>query len=236
MARVVRYDLKTKTAPDVDGYIKVVIDAYSDFSPDVLKQGNNLLTNIWEFSKVYPKVREQKQTWWNHGPETHILGNKITTEYWNWRKKGMTFNRPVRYANGASSRNKYQSVLRLCETELDIKSAKASTKHDNKVYEIMDHVEARRKLIYPSYIEAVKKENAFTELKAKVDKGAKVIIYDVDGPLVTKQNGVKCINGNYVDCTKENIIEMLNSKNHTFGAGFCLAIALLGKEEWLNGK
>lgn len=238
---VAKYDFKNKKIPDTPGFVNVVIDQYHDLSPNVLKIDGKYLTNIWEFSKIYLKVKAQKQTWWNHQAEVHIENNKIEKAYWLWRNKGMVFNYPVRYPNDSQNRNKYQSVIRQCVNELDIKSAKNTVKHtdtvlnsETKTYEIMDHVTARIKLIYPTYFEAIKKEKTFIELKSKVDKGTKLIIYDIDGPFTTKENGVKCINNNRVECTKENITEMLKSKNHTFSAGFCLAIALLGKEEWLS--
>ena len=163
---VARYDLKTKKAADVPDYEKVVLDLHHDLSPSVLKKDGLFLTNIWEFSKVYPKVKEQKQTWWNHVAETHITGSKIEKEYWNWRDKGMKFNHPIRFSNDSQNRNKYQNVIKLCETELDVKSAKNTVSHGHKTYEVMDHVDARVKLVYATYLEAIKKEKAFTELKA----------------------------------------------------------------------
>lgn len=236
--RVVRYDSKTKKVPEIPGYEVVVIGKYHDLSTDTLKDSKgHILTNLMEFSKVYTKVSAQTdQTWWDYPEETHLVNGNLTKEYWNWHDKGLAFNKPVRYPNGHSHRNKYEFIIRQCESEIEIKGVKKKIEHGGKTFEVLNHAEARIKMFYQSYMNAVKEQKVFTELKNKIAKGAKLAICDVDGPLVTKENGVKCINGNYVDCTKENINEMLNSKNHTFGAGFYLAIGLLGGESWLTGK
>ena len=237
--KIIRYDSKTKKAPEVPGYENVVIDKYSDFSTDILKDKNgNFLTNVWEFSKLFPRVAEQgkDQVWWTHPEEVHVKDGVIDSKYWAWRTKGMTFKHPIRYVNGQSNRNKFIHLLRACETEFEAKQAKKLITYKGTNYESLNHIEARTKLFFPMYSEAVKKQKVFTDLKVKTDKGTKIAIYDVDGFLETKKNGVKCINKDTVEITKENVVELLGSDHHTFGAGICLAVLLLGKEEWLNGK
>ena len=235
--KVIRFDSKTNKFPeDIPGYETVLISQFHDLSPDMLKTKDDMIvTNVWEFSKLYTKIFEQtKQTWWNYPAETHYSNNTINKAYWTWRNKGTKFERAIRFPNGSQYRNKYEYVLRMCELEIESKSSTKKVEFQNKTYEFLNHAEARIKLFYPMYIEAAKKQKLYGELKAKIDKGVKLAIYDIDGPLETKQNGVKCINKNQVDVTKESITEMLNCKYHTFSAGFCLAVALLDKESWLT--
>src|SRR5271165_5676105 len=147
MAQIVikRHDAKLRQRLDpIIGHDIIVIDKWSDLSPDCLKdKSGNFVTNVWEFSKLYNKVSEQtKQVWWEYPEETHKSGSTIDKKYWIWKSKGMTFKHPIRYPNGQSSRNKYECVLKLSETETDAKQLKSKVEYDGKTYQIMDHIAA----------------------------------------------------------------------------------------------
>ena len=241
--KVAKLDLKIKGKGESKGsvhnapagYEQVKLERFSALSPDTLKTANGqLVTNVWEFSKIYNKVPAQGQTWWVHPDEVHINNGVVDKKYWAWRQKGMDFKEPVRFPAGQSNKHKFEYILRLTTTESDAKQAKSKLEYAGKFYEIMNHSAARSKVLFPLYAEAVKKLKEYEELKARVDKGAKLIIYDPSADLSTKKNGLKGVVSGIMDVTKENIQELLNNKDHEFSAGFCLSLCLLGQDSWLT--
>jgi hypothetical protein len=91
----------------------VLIHVKEALSPYQIKnEAGQILENVWQFAKLYPRVSAQSipmSRWqpdniiWSHPAEVHWDGN-LTEAYWEWRDKGMNNNYAVRYPNGYSGR------------------------------------------------------------------------------------------------------------------------------------
>jgi hypothetical protein len=108
---------------------------------------------------------------------------------------------------------------------------------DNK----LDYVESRKKIYVKEYCRLVKKHPKFKELKKRLEKGENLLITEVDGPhqesldYYKEKYGVddNFIQDDTIIVSENNINIMLNDPKHPFGHGYCLAMALLEKdEEW----
>lgn len=229
-------------------------------SPYVLKDSKGrLMENLWQFAKIYVQVGEQHQKEWSHDAEVHILGykkgkpiEKITPDYWKWRSKGMNHKHPVRYPNGYAGKAKCISCLWPAKTGIMAASEILNILNDveNEYAEMdqLDYISARKRVYIPLYIALAKQTEEFAELQAMLNRGMNLQIMDVDGPDDTIYDGdvpfpyntmTKGIHGvtsgvGSIEMTEENVKALLNDPTQPFGHGYCLAVALLGKEEWLD--
>ncbi len=105
------------------------------------------------------------------------------------------------------------------------------------------YIEGRKEIYLPVYCTLVKRVSTFDKLRKKLANGENLLIIEVDGPHEESMNyyrenyGVSddFIQKNTMLVTEENIKIMLNDTKHPFGHGYCLAMALLGKDiEWNN--
>lgn len=220
---------------------------YGSLSPYEVKDiKGRRIENIWQFSKVYPVVpyiklnesRYSSKVVWEHPLEKHIISkvNKneiyswseekikqnLTNDFYNWRRKGMENNEPVRYPVGFN--NKGDCICAFSENE------------DESInYKPLDYISARKIIYLPIYIKYVKQKSQFKELKQKLKDGKNLLIIEVDGPHQESLEYYKnlynvkddFIQNNTILATKENLDIMLNDTKHNFGHGYCLALALL---------
>jgi hypothetical protein len=221
-------------------------------SPYVLEDSHGrIMENIWQFAKIYVQVSTRRQKNWKRDPEVHVLHfkrlgrldfSKITTEYWKWRHDGMTHRLPVRYPNGFEDKEKCICCLWPTSNKLE------DIDDEYTEMEQLDYITARKRVYAPIYIELAKQTEEFEELKAMVARGENIQILDVDGPDETiyekkapqpYNKMAKGIHGvtsevGSIAITRENIRAVLNDPTQPFGHGYCLAVALMGKEEWLK--
>jgi hypothetical protein len=127
--RVGKYDFKNKIQPKTSGYTNILIHVKDSLSPYIMKDKNGILhENYWQFSKCYEKTRPQRQTvnrytselGWCHPAEKHYdkVTDQFTPAYWEWRKKGMQFQHPVRYPNGFDGRKDCLFVVTMASPSL----------------------------------------------------------------------------------------------------------------------
>lgn len=194
---------------------------YASLSPYILKNDqDHIMENIWQFSKIYENIPYAKQVYskwndtviWEHPKEQHIKDNKILPAYWNWREKGFNATEAIRYPVGFHHRSKCIGLIPEYNKD-----------------EMIDYIESRKKVYVPLYIELVKKQEQFLELKSKLDSGINLFILEVDGPKFSNKynTNLNITKDNTILITKENINILLNEKKYPFGHGYCLAMALL---------
>lgn len=226
------FECKQLELPDFTTIVVVSTTSseYGSLSPFVLKDDNGrIMDNIWQGSKLYPKVphvtiERYKRVVWTWPEEIHIGSDgKITDAYWKWRNALMNNPYPVRYPVGKSAR-------RACKYSV------LKSKGDDK-YEYLDYIEARKMIYIPVYTEMVRKTDAFIKLQQRHNNGENLLIMDTDGPHRKSINHyMKTYNvsndfirdDNTIDANVENLKILSNDPKHPFGHGFCIAAALGG--------
>ena len=222
---------KDRSKPMVPGYIEIMVmtasSKYGKLGPYVLKNDQGLIMeNVWQFSKVYesvPKVKIAFSQWdsrtiWEYDSEVHVDQNKDTNDaYWTWRSKGMKNTDSVRYPVGYAKRGECLYSLK-----------------DEYSKHRLSYIEARKDVYLPTYINMVKNEKQFIELKKRLERGEKLLIIEVDGPHQESLEYYKKeykVSDSFIEkgtmlATKENLKIMLEDAKHPFGHGYCLAVAL----------
>lgn len=221
----------TRDVPFVEGYTTVVVhtenfNKWSSLSPYVLKKEGQILENIWHAHKVWkevPAVKIPKSRWdpkkiiWERGSETHVDENGVPNETWKkWHNDLCNNEYAVRYPAGFKNK----------------KNTLYSWKDDRK----LSYIEARKEIYAPLYIELVQNEAKFKELMKMVEDGKNILIVEVDGPhqesldyyIETYGVGNDFIVDHTIKVTKKNFSIMLYDEKHSFGHGYCLAMALFG--------
>ena len=218
--------------PSYPGFTSIVVmtksSPYGDLGPYVLKnEKGQIMENIWQFQKLYPWVPEVKEVFsprfdrtvvWEHPRETHITKGEPNEKYWAWREKGLNNDLPVRYPVGNTAHRK------LCVCVL--------TEDGEK----LNLVEGRRQLYLKTYCDLVKRQPRFEKLKKRLEDGENLLIIEVDGPhqeslgyyQKTYAVGDDFIEDHTMLVTLKNVEIMLKDPSHSFGHGYCLAMALLG--------
>lgn len=168
------YDKQTKkdTVLTLPGFETVVIKNYkrgfcASLSPYFLKTNEgHIMENVWQFSKVYPKVHSQKQypSRFHYGKEEHLVWewdeedhfdvdtDEIKDAYWVWRDAGFSNSKPVRYPNGYHHRSACKFAL---------------WKDDQGNWKRLDYVTARAKIYAEVYAELAKNEQDYKKLQEK---------------------------------------------------------------------
>lgn len=239
--RVYNNKIGTYVDPSYPGFTKILVltksTEYGSLGPYVLTdEKDRIMENVWQFQKLYKTVpaaceklsRYDKTIIWQHPEETHIDKNKnITEKYWKWREKGMNNKYYVRYPVGFNNMSKCVCAIK----EFD----------DGTFSEPLDYIQARKHIYVPLYCRLVKKQKQFKELQNRLKNGEKLLIIEVDGPHQESLDYYKekyhvadnFITNYTIEVTKENMEIMLNDPKHPFGHGYCLAMALLNKDdEW----
>jgi hypothetical protein len=229
-----------KPPPAMPGYRTILIHTRGDnlggdLSPYVLRnEKGHLLENIWQFSKVYPRVAQQRtplgrfqpQTIvWEHKSEEHCRDDgTITPEYWAWRQKGLANPYAVRYPNGFHGRS--ECLFSLWPRD-----------DDPTQFDRLDYIAARKKIYCGEYVRLAPKTPHFRELKSLLAAGESLLLAEVDGPDPTLtfppyDQITEAAPGLKID---EAVIKLLiNDTRKPFGHGYVIAALLLGGEEWLK--
>lgn len=194
----------------------------SSLSPFSLKNADGcIVENVWQFSKLYPKVTAQNSKSWKHPTENHadVSGNP-TKAYWMWREKGMKNFAAVRYPNGKDGRAS-------CICSIMIK---------NGGFEKLSYIEARKRIYCTEIAQAAQEMESFQRIQSLINQGVNVQLIEYDGPdpswnfapynEVTKEHPGLII-------SKEKIQLLLNDSRKPFGHGYVIAALLLGGREWL---
>jgi hypothetical protein len=273
------YSGSKRIDPSFDNFesIVVLMQSHSEWGvlgPYVLKdEMGRIMENIWQFSKVYKKTRESKQTYsrwdktviWNYPSTTHLsrdnyfdlfcelkdlelvksfgkipllmekglrtpilINNETyytTYDYWVWSSLGMSNKYHVRYPNTFHGKSEV-----VCSLFYD---------NIKEEYQVLDYIQARKKIYAPIYCSLVKKQLKFKELQEKLSRGENLLIIEVDGPhddnkYYKEKYGINnFVQNGTIKVNKNNIKILLNDSKYCFGHGYCLACALLDKDEWL---
>ena len=223
--------------PYYDGFTPILCltksTEYGDLGPYVLQDDKGrIMENIWQFSKVYEKVDNTKESYsryhkdkiiWSHPEEIHVDNNgNLTKEYFVWRKKGMENKYAVRYPVGFNNMSKCLYAL-------------AEDKNGNIINEKLDYIQARKKIYVPLYKEMVIKRPLFWKLIERLKKGENLLIIEVDGPHQEALDYYKQtygVNDNFIEngtslAIPETLNIFLNDTKFPYGHGYCLASALL---------
>lgn len=202
-----------KPFPVMEGFVNVAIFSSakgfgSALSPFVLKNANNeIVENVWQFSKLYPKVTAQNTPQWKHPAETHVdESNKPTSAYWRWRAKGLQSPVAVRFPNGKGGRS----------------SCIGSVFGQNNEFVLLGYVDARKKIYCPEMAAAALRTEAFKKIAAMLAEGKNVQLIEYDGP---KSPTI---------VTEQVIRRELSNTKKPFGHCFVIAALLLNGNEWLK--
>lgn len=235
------YDRQGKFAdPSFPGFTPIraltASTEYGSLGPYVLKNNRGqIMENVYQAHKIYTKVPKTVQRYsrydptvvWNYPEETHILSEDdqklvVAPKYWQWREKLMNNPYPVRYPVGFHARHQCRGSIAISGTR-------------RKLMKVLDYTSARLQVYLPLYLEMVRDQPQFHELRHRLDKGENLLIIEVDGPheesleWYQKTYGVddSFIERQTMLCTRENLEIMINDTKHPFGHGYCLAIGLM---------
>jgi hypothetical protein len=232
--RVGKYNFKTKTEPSTNGYVNILIHTSGDLSPYTMKDTCGIIMeNYWQFSKIWEHVSEQNQPLssynmhaniserrWVHHSETHCIRNTegqliIQPEYWNWRRKGFSSKRWVRYPNGYSGHSKV-----ICSIYVE--------SYFPLIYYALNKIEARKKIYVAKYKEIATKTSQYNELLNMLNNGINIQINEVDGPTFYDEYPYNLTTNNSIEITPEILNALLNNPRQAFGHGYTLAGILMG--------
>ena len=195
---------------------------YGDLSSFSLRtEEGYFLENWWQFSKVFYVIHPKrvkysewnKEIIWSYKKVRHLDGNEeVTPEYWDWRKKGMENEYPVKFPYGYDD----FPVAMIIDGEL------------------MHEIEGRKKYL-EMYSSIVRDQDRYWMLFEKLKKGKNLLINEYEGPnkeslprYIRKYGvGEDFIKDNSVEINEESAAIFLNDLRHPFGYGYCLALTLL---------
>ena len=219
---------KSKSEPGFTNVeaVSVSKSGFKVFSPFFLHDEDDIIfENYWQFHKVYEEVPDidiikDGESIWKHSKEKHIENGELTSNYFKWREKGMKCQEPLRYPVGKNYASKCKFALQ----------------YDKK----LNYIQSRKEIYLKKYCELAKKIPLFDYLKKQLKAKKNLLILDFDGP---HQNSLayykekynvddNFISNHAMEINQKNINIMINDPKHPFGHGYCLALALLGKEEW----
>jgi hypothetical protein len=167
-------------------------------SPYVLKDNDgHILENIYQGSKVYEKVDEQREIKsgkliWEHPSEIHVKDGNLTPEFWNWNNK-----HAVRYPNGFYGRH-------ICLFSLW---------YENGQWMKLSYIQSRKKIYCSVYCELVQQTDAYKKLKQLYNNGINLQICEIDVR--------PCL------LSREVLEREINNTKEPFGHGYVLATCLM---------
>ena len=230
---------KRRVEPEYDNFTPILItygSEYEDLAPWKLKdEKGRFIENIIQFSKVYNNIPATRQMYspdnpdiiWEYGAEAHIENNEPNHNYHKWRTIGTNWKNAVSYPVGFSMRNKWQfSIIKY---------------KDGSYSNHLGVIPSRKRLHIPLYCGTVVKTELFKILQKRHNIGENLLIIDSNGPhseslsYYTRKYKVSenMIDNNTMLINERNTKIMMHDTKHSFGFGYCLAMALLGKdEEW----
>lgn len=239
---------KGERYPKTKGFINIAVTSHNvsgvgaELSPFKLCDADgHIMENIWQFAKIYTFVPsyEDKKSGWTSERELHInkKTQEITPAYWDWRRRGMDFQTPVRYPVGMAHRQYCRSHVWPESGNLtDAINMDADTPKINYKY-----VPARVKIYCPVYMEMAQKCEDYATISQLLEEGYNVQILDVDGPSASPEFPYDQMpEGEYgkdgvgsIEINEDNVKAMLNNVDQPFGHGYALACQLLGHPEWI---
>lgn len=202
-------------------------------SPMSLTTDNDqLLCNVWTFSRIYPSVTQQCQleagagtpVVWEWPSEAHMDDNgNILPRYWEWRQAGMASTKPVKYPNGFKDKDRDYGYVLI---------------NDDGSYDIISKQDARVNVLYKMYKELVVKQPIYQSLKERVANGENLVIQDTTGPNASRLQYYRAnydvpmafIVSNTVQITPASMNVFIKDMGCDIGYGFWLAAALLDLE------
>jgi hypothetical protein len=231
--RVAKY-YPGKPQPTTPGFRNILIHTSPSglggpLSPYVLKnEQGQLLENVWQFSKRYARVTQQKvyvnryrqdKIIWEHPAEEHRdpESGEPNAAYWTWREKGMNNPYAVRYPNGFDGRHSC-----LCAV------------WQNKR---LDYIEARKQIYCAEYARLAPLTQSFKTLQAMLERGENLQLLEVDGPdptLTFAPYDQISVRAPGMLMNEDNIRLLVNDSRKPFGHGFVIAALLLGGDEWIK--
>jgi len=243
----IHYEGSKQAVPKYEGYAPVVVltksSAYGSLGPYELRTAQNqIMENIWQFSKIYPVVpnievpytRWNRKIVWSWPAEQHWdhMTQEPTPAYWRWRHDGINNDTAVRYPVGMKYRH---TCLGAFAPTMDELSSTAPTIGQVRVQDRLDYVQARKHIYEPLYMDLVRRQRQYGELLDRLESGEKLLICETDGP---HQESVQYYQETYgmeqdfiqqhsMLATPLSLQVMLNDPKHAYGHGYCLAKALL---------
>ena len=243
--RVAKY-FPGKNQPIMKGFRNVLIHVSNQglggpLSPFQLKnEYGQLLENIWQFSKLYSRIGSQMtpisrfrpgEIIWEHPSEIHTDSEgDPTTEYWNWRSKGMNNQFAVRYPAGFWYRTKC-----ICSIVTDdwIKDRSIDPSKRSESFHRLTYLEARKTIYCGEYARLCRSHPEFLKLKSMLCNGENLLILEVDGPpLDQNQCGFPY---NLVGPTSPGLLltetiiaTLIDDARFPFGHGYTIGALLLG--------
>lgn len=248
--RVGRIKHPNYTLSPVPGFLTIFVmtdkfpGSYNCLSPFAIKdEHGRIMENIWQFSRIFPlafkhvKPRGFKDKSLAISTEdkiTHMNQGVPTMNYFKWRRAGTNYPTHIRYSNGLHDKHTAICAYREIQPVL-VSDSDDETKSKIDITHPLDYVESRKQIYVPLYIQIVKTQPKFIELKKLLDKGTNLLIVEVDGPHQESlgyykqkyQVGDDFITSHSMLINQANINIMLNDPIHNFGHGYCLAMALL---------
>jgi hypothetical protein len=209
---------------------------------DLKNERNQIMEDIWQFSRLYryvPRSKQYKSRWdktviWDHPAEIHVdPGTDVINEKGKaWILKGLNNKEAVRYPATYEHRVNCIGVLppalrlRLEAGEKDVVI---------KVSDLLNIPEGRKQVYIQEYTQLLIQHPLYKELQARLLKGENLLICEIDGP---RQDSLQYYKDNYnVDdtfienhtmlATEKNLDILLHDGKHSYGHGFCVARALL---------
>lgn len=225
--------------PTLPGCYPVVVmtasTKYGSLSPYELRDPKGvIMEQRWQFSKLYlkvPKTCQRASRWdqtiiWEWPEEEHarhVNGQlQIYPAYLKWREAGMAVQKPIRYPVGKKATS--QCIGALAENP------------DGSINpELLNYIDARKKIYVPVYSEAVVKQPQFRELQGRLAAGQNLLIIEIDVcrqeslPYYIEKYGVR---PDFIvsDCMLAEPVGLnilLNDAKHSYGHGLCLAALLM---------
>ncbi|CAF1033004.1 unnamed protein product [Brachionus calyciflorus] len=201
---------------------------YNVFSPYYLKTDGNeenlnnggvIFENFWQGSKIFPKIYDievwahpslrgnLKHLWWSYkcsngqSSELHFVDNEIKSEYYKWREKVFSSDKPIRYPNGVKRKSNVAFSLTI-------------DKNGNE--KRLSYIEARKEIYFKEYCRLVKDLPQFQKLIDFYKDGKTIVLCEIDVP----DNEI---------ITMEKLKSLIEDPKIRFGHGLCLAWILFEK-------
>lgn len=152
------------------------------------------MENAWQFSKVYVEFTNEAL--------------KPTEKYFKWAHKGWSDSFAHRYPYGKGAIPLY-SYWKIFQNGVWVEK-------------YWKYISARKNIYFPLYAKAVFKTKAYAELKARVDNGEKIALWDFDGYDHAKR--------------QMSYQEVVNNEQYKCGHAFVLYGLLTGELLMVNGE
>ena len=151
---------------------------------------------------------------WDHPSQIHIdFNDQPNSLYYEWRNKGFQNPYAIRYPNGYHGRNNVKYSL--------------WRDNDHEPWEILDYIQARKKIYFALYKDILRDHPYFLKLKNIVFQGGSICINEVDGP----SKSSKVLKGKIIDdyciASKELLVDLMEETCAPFGHGYTIAALLL---------